>query len=180
VDLMTGAAPQLKSMRTVLTREMLNAGKSVYATPLTSITVEAALSKTNKMLADGTITSNDAVATFLTNLTQSADNVKSTLGFGMNKNVDLFTTPPLLDDQTDTAEKKQQVAEYRAAVEGFAALVKQVNSQTAGTDSDDVLRELAQDLSDGEIDGQVNGAASTGKVKIAIVKEVIAQDPTKI
>ncbi len=179
VDLMTGAAPKVKVMRTVLTQAMLDGKKKVYATPLTTLAVNAALSKTNTSLdtagADTTRTLASVQTTFLTNLNDAAANVSSTFGFGMSSSIDIFSTPPLLEDTTDTAEEKQQVAEYRAAVEGFAAIVADISTNTTGADDDSVLDDLADDLADGKIDG-----VGSSLNNLSAVNAAIAKDPTTI
>ncbi|BBB23232.1 hypothetical protein CVPH_1367 [Abyssogena phaseoliformis symbiont OG214] len=83
---------------------------------------------------------------------------KSTLGFGLNNSVDIFKTSPLIDDTTNTKEEQTKVLQYRSAVEALTAIAFEINQQSSGGTTDEVLTELANDLAN---DGQINGDAGT-------------------
>ena len=162
VDLMTKQPPMLSQMKTVVTQEMLDKGINIYATPLTSMAVDVAI---ENALSDRAPYRDDPAyrnattveGRFLAALPIAAEEVKSTLGFGLDAGVDIYDTPPLLDDSTDTAAKQTKTARYRAAVEAFAAVVNEMKNQVDGSigqvDADAVARALASDLADGAIDG---------------------------
>ncbi|MCG8426707.1 MAG: cadherin-like domain-containing protein [Chromatiales bacterium] len=144
VDLTTGAPPVITIMKTVITAEMLNGGTPVVATPLTSLATEVAASK------------GATPETLQQNLTDAQNTVKSTLGFGLDESVDIFSATPVLNDDTDTPEEQAQVAAYRLAVEAVSAVLSNAadDSTEDGDSATDVLSSMALDLSDGVIDGK--------------------------
>lgn len=144
VDITTDAAPIISTLRTVITAESLTNNAPIYATPLTSMAVQVVASRED--------TDADNLQSQLTN---AQNQVKTTLGFGLDQSVDIFTTAPLLTDETDTPEEQQAVAEYRLAIEALSAVVDGIASETDDSDdtAEDVLNALAEDLADGEIDG---------------------------
>ena len=116
-DLTTGEPPVVGKVKTIISFESLNAGR-VYATPLTTLAVDIAIN------GRGEVTDN---------LDSAQIAAKAFFGFGMNPDIDIFNTPPILDETTDTPELQQQVAEYRAATETFAAVIGQlVENQAFG------------------------------------------------
>lgn len=143
LDLTTGTAPVITRMKTIITADMLNNSTPVVATPLTSMAVEVAASKA------------PSAATLTQSLSEAQNTVKTTLGFGLDESVDLFTASPVLTDDADTPAEQAQVAAYRLAVEAVSAVLSNAaaDSTEAGDSPTDVLSSLAQDLSDGVIDG---------------------------
>lgn len=148
-DLTTGAAPVITRMKTIITADMLNSSTPVVATPLTSMAVEVAASKA------------PSAATLQQTLNDAQNTVKTTLGFGLDESVDLFSASPVLTDDADTPEKRSQVAAYRLAVEAVSAVLNNAaaDSTDVNDSATDMLSALALDLSDGKIDG-MNGASS--------------------
>gem|GEM_PF-1451704 len=204
VDIYTGAAPVITVMRSILTQALLQTGEQIYATPLTTMAVDLAIknadfdglmqdsdatndqlnwgdrnndSSLDAGLGDGTAT----LAELLSALPIAADQIKSTLGFGMGSEVDLFDTPPLFDNTTTTAAEQESTALYRAAVESVTAIVSQISEATGTNDLDAVMDEMAADLADGQIDGQVDGSTSAlfgGDADVASsALELLDQDP---
>ena len=110
IDLSTGAAPVFPSLLTIVTSLT---DDRVYATPLTSV---AALFS----ILSGENDADSAIAELASN--QLA--VKAFFGFGMDADIDIFTTPPVLDETTTTLELQQQVAQYRGANEAFATVIE--------------------------------------------------------
>src|SRR5690606_35488654 len=108
--------------------------------------------------------------------------VKSTLGFGMNNDINIFTTPPLLTGDTDTADEQQDTAQYRLAIEGLAAIIKEIASdQNANTENTkDILSAIASDLSDGEIDGQDEDGAIDAFGTVDVAAEVSVDPATLV
>ncbi len=178
--------PVVGTLRTVVTAEMLNSDRPVYATLLTTMATDLAIKNadfdgdndSNGSLldagdkpewgdrdGDGNIDSDlgDGTASeaeLLSALPIAAAQVKSTVGFGLGADTDIFTTAPILDSETDTQEEQEQVAAYRSAVQALAAVVDQISDAVGGADPADVLTVMTEDLSDGEIDGQVDGTTS--------------------
>ena len=81
VDITTGKAPVLTTLRTILTDSMLSSSAQLYATPLTTIATDLALSNSID------------TASLLIALPNAATQVVSTLGFGTLASIDIFTTP---------------------------------------------------------------------------------------
>ncbi len=163
-DIYTGVAPVITTMRTVLTLDLLNSGEQIYATPLTTMAVDIAAINADSNTAPwddrSDTTLGDSTATvdeFLSALPIAAAQVKSTMGFGISQDIDIFDTPPLIDDTTDTLEEQEDAAAYRAAVEALTAVVAQIDNATGTEDPNAVLTALTSDLGDGEIDGKTDG-----------------------
>lgn len=152
IDLTTGEAPALNVLRTLVTQDMLDQGRPVYASPLTTIAVNIALENADD--SDGVVTRDE----FVSALDNAASQVKSTLGFGMDASLDIFTLPPVLDDSVDVTDSAtlQQIAFYRSAIEATRVLLQQV-AALVEADGDAVLVTLGQDLADDVIDGRVAG-----------------------
>jgi len=171
IDITTGAAPVITTMRTAITQSLLDGGEQIYATPLTTMAVDIAIDNA----ADTNGTAGIQADEFVTALTPAASQVVSTLGFGLDSSVDIFDTPPLVDDTTDTTGEQTNVAAYRAAVEAVTAIAYEIDQQTAGGDTDSVLTELAADLADGGgIDGSAGAEINTNTL------QVLEQDPATL
>lgn len=159
IDITTGLAPEITTMQTIVTAKQLEAGSSIYPTPLTSMAVEAvAKNKTTK-------------ETLQHDLNVAQGRVKSSLGFGLKPEVDIFTTSPVLNNRTQSTESQNKVIAYRLAVEAASAVV--INTAKAqNTKVSDVLRTLSQDLADGNIDGNIGGQPQSlaAKVKDSVAK----------
>ncbi len=168
VDITTGQSPVITIMRTVVTQDRLDSGEQIYATPLTTMAVDIAVRNPSSVDA----------ATFEAALDDAASQVKSTVGFGIGADVDIFDTPPLIDSTTDTVEEQAAVAAYRTAVEALTAVVFEMQRVSSAGDTDAVLAELAKDLADGVIDGNVDGATSAVYEVAAL--DVLAQDPATL
>lgn len=172
-DITTGQAPVITELRTVITQALLDKGEQIYATPLTTMAVDIAVQNAQDTNGTPGIQADEFEAA----LPLAASQVASTVGFGLDSSVDIFDTPPLVDDTTDTTEEQGEVAAYRSAVEALTAVAYQMQQQSAG-DSDTVLAELAADLADGSIDGQVNGKPSA--VFTSTTLDVLEQDPASL
>jgi hypothetical protein len=146
-DVTTGLPPVIGTLRSVITQTLLDDGEQIYASPLTTMAVDIAISRSTEATT---------AAEFEIFLTDSAKQVVSTLGFGMSESIDIFDTPPLIDDTTTTATEQSDVAAYRSAIEAVTAITFEMEKQSTG-DVQTVLSELSMDLADGEIDGMVGG-----------------------
>ena len=89
----------------------------------------------------------------LRGLEDAQQKAKALFGFGMNPEIDIFTVPPILDETTTDPVVQQQVAEYRAATETFAAVVEQLVNDAVFVSNEDALEAIVDDALDGVIDG---------------------------
>ena len=178
-DITTGQAPVISTLRTVLTQALLDGGEQVYATPLTTMATDIAITNADSSIApyvgnnDGTTTA----AEFIAALDIAAAQVVSTLGFGASSNVDIFDTPPLIDDTTDTLGEQSAVAEYRTAVESLTAMVHHLGTNTAtpAVTAEEMLTALTNDLGDGAIDGSTGGP-----IDATVTNELETVDPATL
>lgn len=182
IDITTSKFPVITKMKTVVTQEMLDAEAALYATPLSGLAVDLAFANADSSTlpytgnADGTVSAEELLAS----LNSAQQQVKSTLGFGIGDDVDIFSTPPLIDASTTTPEQQAATAAYRSAVEAVTAVVYQMQ-QLAGeteTDTNDILQDLAADLSDGTIDGMSGEDATASYPAEAL--DILQQDPASL
>lgn len=167
-DITTGVFPIIPTLSTVLTKALIDSGNPVYATPLTSLAVSAAINKSNNTTT---------AAEFLAALSVAATQVVEAVGFGMPTTIEIFATPPIVNDSTKTTAELSDVLAYRTAIEALASVTFQMQ-QDASTTSDvaTIINELAKDLSDGVIDAKVNGIISSVYSKTTLAQ--LTQDPT--
>jgi len=155
IDLTTGKSPVITTMKTVVTQDMLSKGYPIYATPLTTLAVDLAIANANSTLPPYDFPkSAQTVDNFLLALPIAAQQVASSLGFGISSDVDIFRTWPVVGSDS-SAVTLRVTAEYRSAVEALSTLVYQM-AQSVGPDTkaDQILKALAEDLGDGVIDGK--------------------------
>lgn len=167
-DLTTGQFPVISTLRGVIKQAQLDSSAQIYATPLTTMVVDIAVANA----VDNNGIAGIQADEFENALTAATGQVVSTLGFGLDSTVDIFSVPPLIDSTTDTEARQADVAAYRAAVEAVTAVAFQVSQQVSGSDPDSVLGDLAADLADG---GGIDG--STGSTINANTLQVLQQDP---
>ncbi|EKF73880.1 hypothetical protein A11A3_11743 [Alcanivorax hongdengensis A-11-3] len=160
-DLTSGAAPVIRRLVSVADASVLAGGGQLYPTPLSTMVVKMALANADSSTGGfaGNGDDNVSAAEWQTALTVAQAKVKNTFGFGLLDNVDLLTTPPLITADTGDSNAQQQVLDYRTAVEGVAAIAQsladEANGVAAGsTDTDTIFAALADDLSDGKVDGK--------------------------
>ncbi|MCP5178294.1 MAG: thrombospondin type 3 repeat-containing protein [Pseudomonadales bacterium] len=171
IDLTTGEAPIIAAVKTVVPVSALSG--DVYATPLTTMAVDLAVAKLDDA---GSFTTEELLA----ELRVAATEVTSTFGFGMDEAIDIFTTPPLITDATDTPEEQARVAAYRTAVSGVAAVVFEIQRNTEGATIGGVLAGLADDLSDGDIDGTNSENAPAGGYDADDAAVIVETDPSHL
>ncbi len=146
VDITTGQAPVFNVLRGIFSAEQIKANQPLYATPLSTLTVKLALHKT----VSGLSTSQAIDA--------AEKEVKSLFAFGMDSNVSLLTTPPLLTDATVENVQQRNTWYVRTINEINAALVHQLHLTIADEQLsvDHLLDELVSDVKDGKLDAQSN------------------------
>ena len=182
IDITTGQYPVIEVMKTLLTDEMLSGGQQIFATPLTDMTVSLIFKNADSNIAPYTgnadsITSNSEI---LAAMSVAQEQVKSTLGFGLKGDVDLFSTPPLINEATDSSDKQASTAAYRSAVEALTAVVYEIQKISGDSEisTDSIIDDLAADLSDGKIDGAVDGTVTESYPQDAL--EILEQDPATL
>jgi len=185
LDLTTGSAPVLKKLTTVMSPAILDSGSPIYATPMTTLAVELAISNADS--SSGAFSGNDdgvtSASEFTSALDAAAGQVKSFLGFGMNQNIDIFTAAPLVNNETTSQLDLLQVAEYRTAIEVITALTVALNDEiesqnpTAISTPDLILDAIAADITDGRIDGKASGSPILALNDIVDLKNSVEIDP---
>jgi len=179
-DITTNEFPVISTVVTIITQEMIDAGEQLYATPLTTMAVNLAISNADNASFGGNEDSSVSNEEIIAALPIAAEQVKSTLGFGIGDDVDIYNTPPLIDDNTDTLAEQESTTAYRSAVEAFTAVVYQMQELSGDTETDtnDIIENLASDLSDGTIDGSANGEEVVSYNDEAL--DVLQQDPATL
>jgi hypothetical protein len=124
-DLSTGESPVIEALFTVVTSLT---DDRFYATPLTTAATLFVV-ETNDQAGPGGSMSNDD---FIAGLVEGQRLAKAYLGFGMSADIDIFSTPPVLDETTTTLELQQDVAEYRGANEALAAVLEGLGGSGPG------------------------------------------------
>ena len=162
LDLTTGEAPVITRLITIISADQLSAETPIYATPLTTVALELAVSNSGE---GSTLYPNDdddeiSEAEFLTAVSSAADQTASLLGFGLDQKIDIFSTPPVVTDAIKTEEQLAASTAYRTAIEGLSAIVilmqeaaESTNPNTTSTTTD-ILTAIAEDMTDGDIDGE--------------------------
>jgi len=157
IEINTGEAPVFDRLVTVFNVQRVYDGDNIYASPLTTMTVALAQKKADK-LAPFSGNNDDVISEqeFITALGVAQNQIKSTLGFGLESTVDIFVVPPMLTEETDTTEEQTHVVKYRQAIEALAAVTSQIaeDSSSNNDSAQDILDALVEDLTDGNIDGQ--------------------------
>ncbi len=166
------SAPVMAKLKTVVTADTINAGNPIYATPLTTLVSDLAINYAN---ADASLTLDGFVNTYLP---KAGRDIASSFGMGIDSSIDILTTPPIIDANTDTAEEQQATAKYRAAVAATVALLEQMSAQTVDSNVDNLVVDLMDDLADGVIDGNASGAPVGNYTSEAV--KVLTQDPSQL
>ncbi len=150
--LVDGSTPILSEMYTVI----LSADSPVYATAISSMAVVLANTTYENYLKK---TGNEAkgnLELYKSYLSKATNTVKTTLGFSVldsadAADIDIFTTPPFINNANATADEIKEAVLYRAASN---AAVKAVAKLAGAGDTADAIASLAADLEDGAIDGK--------------------------
>ncbi len=183
VDLTTGAAPVLDVLTTYAAASDVLAGETLYATALTTMALDIAADNAGDSGVfggdgDGTATE----AEFLQAVGVAENQIKSVLGFDLLDDVDLFATPPLLDDSTSDAATQAAALNYRMATEMAVAVAASLQADAAANGSSatvqDVLGALADDLSDGLVDGNSGTDQIADLADVSDVAGLVSQDPS--
>lgn len=140
----------MQTLKTIITESQLSGNQAVYATPMTTMVVE--------LLANKTLTTENVAS----ELAAAQAQVATALGFGIDGDLNLFETPPLYVEGMDEADYSS-VVKYRMANEALVAVASSIGGKTSTpASSDAVIAMLAEDVSDGQVDGEVEGVAISG------------------
>ncbi len=162
IDIDTGMPPVISELVTVITQEMLNDGRPVYATPLTTLAFHMA------RLSTGTTTDANS---FSQAFAAAADQVSQTFVMGQKVAIDILRSPLVMNDNTAAPGALKEAVYHRAAVETFAAQVYQLHLSHPDTTTDSFIESLALDLqADGIIDNSANGTM-VGKIDPAVFRQ---------
>ena len=109
-----------------------------------------------------------SIITVQNNREVAANAVQAVYGFGLLDNVNLFSTSPVFDESTGTAEAQSAAAAYRAALETLAAVVEAVATNTS-EDPAIVAQTLFSDFVD---NGFNKDAAIFSEVEAAVATDL--------
>lgn len=167
IDTTTGETPAITSVSTIISAAQFanRANTRFYATPFTSLAIERAK---GRVIAAGGDSSDTAAVE--AELAAASAEVLQAVGFGMATDIDIFNTPPIIDEGTVTLEEQQTVAAYRMAIETFAEVVVQA-ANSLGQSTDIVLEAIKIDIADGLI------GDSPSTIEQAVVDAVNTVDP---
>ncbi|MDA7855744.1 thrombospondin type 3 repeat-containing protein [Pseudomonadales bacterium] len=167
IDTTTGETPAITSVSTIISAAQFanRANTRFYATPFTSLAIERAK---GRVIAAGGDSSDTAAVE--AELAAASAEVLQAVGFGMATDIDIFNTPPIIDEATVTLEEQQTVAAYRMAIETFAEVVVQA-ANSLGQSTDIVLEAIKIDIADGLI------GDSPSTIEQAVVAAVNTVDP---
>jgi hypothetical protein len=192
IDLTTGEAPVITRLTTVISAAQLSAQTPIYATPLTTIALDLAVSKAGE---DSSLYPSDgeagvSEAEFLQAVSSASGQTAALLGFGLDQSVDIFSTPPIVNDSVTTPAQLAASTAYRTAIEGVSAVVvllqeaaENVNADTTLTTTN-ILAALAQDITDGDIDGESDQGAIEAITEIegdgSAIEILLTTDPSTL
>ena len=184
-DITTGEPPVLSELRTIVDASRIHQDEVTYATSLSTLALDIAVKNVGSAGLyqgddDGTVSDSE-----LTNALAIAQNqVKSTLGFGLVDESDLFTAPAMLNEETDTLEEQQAVANLRLASELLVAVSQSLQTELATSgielELDAVLDVLSSDIGDGVVDGRAPDSSANALDVLANLESTIAQDPASL
>lgn len=151
-DLTTEQPPVLTRLSTIAVASEWLGGQPVYATPLSHMAVRIAASNIG---GDADI----STARIRSSLARAQRVVRSTVGFGLlddvtdeNGPINLFSTAPVLTNDSVDANSRQRTLRYRKASEAIAAVIADISGSTETTAVETLFDSLTDDLADGQVD----------------------------
>lgn len=154
-DLTTGQAPVLTRLSTIAVAAEWLDGKPVYATPLSHMAVGIAAQNIGGNTAMSTLQIRSALG-------RAQQVVRKTVGFNLLGNVDdsngpidLFTTAPVLTNNSVDASSRERTLRYRKASEAIVAVIANISGSTETSAIEAAFDSLTDDLGDGRVDDQV-------------------------
>ncbi|NOY17522.1 MAG: choice-of-anchor D domain-containing protein [Gammaproteobacteria bacterium] len=164
IDLNTGKAPVINTLVTVITADMLSGNQPIYTTPLTTLAFHMA--RHSSSLATST-------TEFVSKLRNAAPKISSLFAIDPTVNIDIFSSPLVINASTVTVAEQKEAVHHRAALEAFAAKVYILSFKPENANADEVIDRLALDI---QSDGVINNAAN-GKTIGGIDATVMNRDP---
>ncbi len=168
------SAPVIPVLSTVVTSQQLLENTPVYATPLTTLIIELAILEAGQ---------NSSIQSFNDALSATTEMVKATYGLGLlDSGIDPFTSAPVLTANTDQADSLA----YRTVIEVFAAVMDEVKTQITNNGDNvapmQLLIATAKDLSDGSLNGAVDGEVITefASLSTAELQSILTSDPSSL
>lgn len=145
---LNNSTPVIPTLRTIVYADDLT--QPIYATPLTTMTVDLAAARVDLDAAGS------AIGNLKVDLQTQAELVKDYFGLGLLEEVNLFSAAPI---PASDGEVSDRAVAYRTAIEVLGALFKQLTDIDGNTPADELFKALSADLSDGVLDGMAEGAA---------------------
>ncbi|WP_240464802.1 thrombospondin type 3 repeat-containing protein, partial [Paraferrimonas sp. SM1919] len=178
-DITTNNAPVINTLMTLVDDDQLTGASDIYATPLSTMALILA-QQVGDTLATGNQDGALSTQEFLDAANPAALSITSTLGFGIDENTNIFTTPPLLSSNSNDLDGQLNSVAYRQAIEATAAIIYQMVELQgdSGVTTDQVMQDLALDLADGAIDGVINGEQADSYPQASL--ELFEQDPSTL
>lgn len=179
------STPAVPTLRTIVSPAELitlktdgtTKGLKTYVTPITTLIVELASIVANE---SGPVSADS----FQAALTSQTAVVKEYFGLGLLDDVAVLNTPqsPVPDSASAIVVTSRTVA-YRTANEVLGALVAELMAADfSGADGDSIFKGLAEDLSDGQLDGMMGAEAVQSLAGIALedLQRVVTLSPAEL
>ncbi|WP_101758973.1 PKD domain-containing protein [Oceanicoccus sp. KOV_DT_Chl] len=161
---LNGSDPVIPVLTTYVTAEQIINGEAIYATPLTTLVINLA-----ENLGDDSVTAGE----FFNSMQSAIEKVKVSFGFGLlDDSIDIFTTSPIFT----SSDNQDKALKYRAASEAFSALIVEIQKLAGASNTDVLVAALAEDMSDGELDGVKNGVAISALASVVNLDQVLKQN----
>lgn len=145
IDITTLTKPYFSHLRAVVSADAIRNNSPLYATPQTTMAL---------IIAKNNLTTNSSVSDFLQETLAAQTVLAAEFGFGINGSLDIFHSPALAVD--DENFSLMNIATYRTAIEAASSLIFHCTRGT-GIAPDQLLEDISFDLSDGVLDGLLNG-----------------------
>lgn len=167
IDLTTGEAPEFESLTAVVPWEELG-DYPVYVSPLSTLISNLAIEFAGRERLNGLYSFFQATINVVTDeeffyaLESASMQALSVFAPGLPRDTSIPKTPLLVVDSTSTTEDQAQIATLRGANEVLAAITLTLANSKPSVDggnqftANEVLRAVAKDLGDGEINGEYN------------------------
>jgi hypothetical protein len=151
-DLTTGQSPVLTRLSTIAVASEWLGGQPVYATPLSHMAVQIAARNIGG-------NADVSAARIRSALARAQRVVRSTVGFGLLDDaadpdgpIDLFSTAPVLTNDSVDAISRKRTLRYRKATEAIAAVIADISGSSEAEAVETLFDSLTDDLSDGRVD----------------------------
>lgn len=142
IDVSTSVQPIISRFRTIVSSEQVLSEQPIYASPLSTLTIERARQKVIEGMAIS-----DA-------LLDAENEVKSFFGLGISKDTSVLSSAAMLTENDASLDQQVSAFRLRKAIEAFSILVsnlhEKINDSTLTKDQ--LIDRIAADISDGSLD----------------------------